>query len=354
MLIRENCRHFRGDIPCQPHKTKGVHCQSCPDFSPMRERILIVKLGAAGDVIRTTPLLRKLREESPQAEIVWLTRYPEFVPSGWVDRVFDWRFEHLMWLQRRSFDLAINLDKDAEALAFISGVQATQTMGFMPDRFGKCRPVDAHATPKWLTGLFDDVSAQNRMSYPQEVFAICHREFTGEKYILDLPDPAPNFDLPIDRRIVGLNTGCGGRWTTRLWGRDNWIRLAKLIWTHGDRPLLLGGPDEDVLNREIAANSPSAYLGTFPLKDFMHLVNRTSAVVTSVTMAMHLAIGLEKPLILLNNIFNRYEFELYGKGEILEPDKLCLCCYRSECPEECLATITPEQVFEALQRQLND
>jgi heptosyltransferase-2 len=318
----------------------------------MRERILIVKLGAAGDVIRTTPLLRKFREEMPHAEIVWLTHYPDFVPTGWVDRVLTWKSDNLLWLQHRTFDLAINLDKDREALAFFAGVQATQKMGYLPDRFGKCRPADSLAVPKWLTGLFDDISMNNRLSYPQEVFAICHREFTGEKYILDLAEPAPRFDLPTDRPIIGLNTGCGGRWTTRLWGRDNWIKLAKLLWTNGYFPLLLGGPDEDSLNQEIEANSPAGYLGTMSLKNFMHLMNTTSAVVTSVTMAMHLAIGLEKPLILLNNIFNRYEFELYGKGEVLEPDKPCLCCYRSTCPEECLSTVTPEQVFAAIQRQL--
>ena len=58
--VRRDCLHFRGDMPCAPHKTDGVHCADCPDFKPRRGRMLIVKLGAAGDVVRTTLLLTPL------------------------------------------------------------------------------------------------------------------------------------------------------------------------------------------------------------------------------------------------------------------------------------------------------
>ena len=51
-----------GDIPCKPHKQYGVHCidesgNDCPNYSSFKEKILIIKPGAKGDVIRTTPIL---------------------------------------------------------------------------------------------------------------------------------------------------------------------------------------------------------------------------------------------------------------------------------------------------------
>jgi heptosyltransferase-2 len=88
-LVKTDCRFFRGDIPCKPHKAHGVHCADCPYYEPIKERILIIKLGAIGDVIRTTPLLRKLREVYPQSQIWWITRSPEVLPSV-VDVVLDW------------------------------------------------------------------------------------------------------------------------------------------------------------------------------------------------------------------------------------------------------------------------
>jgi heptosyltransferase-2 len=70
-------------------------------------------------------------------------------------------------------------------------------------------------------------------------------------------------------------------------------------------------------------------------------------------MALHIAIALDKKLVLFNNIFNRNEFELYGLGEIIEPDVECLCCFKGECDQKCMDLIKPSKVFEACERILN-
>ena len=64
-VVHPDCRHFRGDLPCRPNKTDDYVCDGCPVYAPVTQRILIIKLGAIGDVIRTTPLLRRLRAERP-------------------------------------------------------------------------------------------------------------------------------------------------------------------------------------------------------------------------------------------------------------------------------------------------
>ena len=74
--IRPDCRHFRGDLPCRPNKEHGYVCGDCPVYGPVTKRILLIKLGAIGDVIRTTPLLRRLRQEHPGCFITWLTLTP--------------------------------------------------------------------------------------------------------------------------------------------------------------------------------------------------------------------------------------------------------------------------------------
>ena len=69
-------------------------------------------------------------------------------------------------------------------------------------------------------------------------------------------------------------------------------------------------------------------------------------------MAMHLTIGLQKKIVLFNNIFNKYEFELYGRGEILEPDFDCDCFYAPTCPNDCMQYLSVKKVFDACQRLL--
>jgi heptosyltransferase-2 len=360
--FRPDCYHFRGHVPCTPHKERGVHCDGCPEFRARRGRILLVKLGAAGDVIRTTPLLAPLRQKFPDHVLTWVTDFPGLVPAA-VDDVVPLNPETVLWLRQTAFDLVINLDKDRQACALAREVQARQRWGFTLGDDGICRPVTAGVTPamaqaaadKYLTGLFDDVNQACTKSYVAEIFAICGFSFNGEEYVLDRPVPAPSFDLPSGRAVIGLNTGCGGRWTSRLWPADSWAELATSLQASGYAVVLLGGPDEHAKNTRLAEATGACYPGHFPLPTFIGLMDRCDLVVTAVTMAMHIALGLGKQLVLLNNIFNPHEFELYGRGTIVGPRQACTCFFQPRCSAEtfCLDTLAPAAVQAAVAARLD-
>jgi heptosyltransferase-2 len=114
--------------------------------------------------------------------------------------------------------------------------------------------------------------------------------------------------------------------------------------------LLLGGEQEHEKNKEIASFSKASYLGYFPLNDFCGLIDQCNLIVTCVTMALHIAIGLNKKIVLFNNIFNKNEFELYGLGTIVEPDIDCKGCFRQSCDKECMKLITTETVLGKIQQ----
>ena len=348
MKLNRDCRHFVGHIPCRPHKRFGVHCEGCPHYDPADFNILIIKLGAIGDVIRTTPLIRRLKAERPGAFITWLTHSPEVLP-GVVDRKMGFNAASVVSLLPQGFDLLINLDKDLEACALASAIKAGEKRGFTLEG-GKCVNADGASCHKFLTGLWDDLNKANTKSYPEEIFEICGYEFQGERYILELPEERPAFDIPASARVVGLNTGCGGRWATRLWAPERWVALAKELKNAGCWPLLLGGEAEHEKNLRLAKESGAAYLGTFSLRDFLCLVDRCELVVTAVTMALHIAIGLGRKVVLMNNIFNPREFELYGLGEIISPGLDCEGCFKPSCATVCMDRITARQAYEAVKR----
>ena len=314
----------------------------CRHYDPTGKKILIIKLGAIGDVIRTTPLLRKFKEVEPRAQIWWLTLTPDVIPPI-VDRILAFTPQSIEILHAVSFDAIYNLDKDREAGALLAGLSARDKKGFTLVN-GMCVPVDAAAEHKYLTGLFDDLSKMNDKSYQQEIFEICGFTFSGEEYIM--PEVGDyKWKLPARKRIVGLNTGAGGRWPSRLWPEKSWVLLARKLKKAGHLPLLLGGEQEHKKNLKLAKQSGALYLGHFPLRQFISEVDRCELVVTAVTMAMHLAIGLKKKVVLFNNIFNRHEFELYGRGEILEPDFECNCYYSPTCPNNCMQYLSVDRVF---------
>jgi len=354
--IKYNCRYFKGDIPCKPHKDFGVHCidvkgKTCKYYERTDRKILIIKLGAIGDVIRTTTLLPKIKKVYPKAEIWWLTLSPEVLPKL-VDVILPFTPQSIVTLEAVNFDVIYNLDKDKEACGLTSKLKSRVKKGFTLKN-GKCVPINSDAEHKYMTGIFDDVSKANRKSYQEEIFEICGFKFSGEEYVM--PEvKSCSWKLPKERKIVGLNTGCGGRWTSRLWPDEYWIRLAKELKKSGYVPLLLGGEQEHNKNIKLAKKSGAIYLGHFSINQFIDEVEQCELVVTAVTMAMHIAIGLKKKLVLFNNIFNKHEFELYGRGVILEPDFKCDCYYSPTCPNNCMQYLTVDKVFNACLRLLEN
>lgn len=348
--VRIGCRHLRGDRPCLPHKKSGVHCDDCPSYEQLGERVLIIKLGAAGDVVRTTPILRKLRALMPSCHITWVSDYPEVLPPA-VDVAVRMSGRISDWLLARQFDLALVLDKDPEAIGLGERVRAGKKVGFGMDPYGRCAPLDGRAEPKVLTGVFDDLSRANQKSYVEELFEMCGYQFEGERYVVDAMC-GREFVIGQPRPLVGLNTGCGGRWLSRLWPAQYWAELAQSLDRSGLGVLLLGGEREHDANSDLAARTPADYLGHFSLEDFVGLVGQCDVLVTQVTMALHLAIGLEKRVVLMNNVFNSCEFELYGLGEIVEPPKPCGCYYAPQCPHDSMRKILPDAVAAAVSRQV--
>jgi heptosyltransferase-2 len=301
--------------------------------------------------------VRRLRSIAPQARLWWLTLAPELLESV-VDVVLPFTPQSLAVLQATSFDTIYNLDKDREACALTSILTARVKRGFIL-REGKPAPIDPDAHHKFLTGVFDDLAKANRKHYVQEIFEICGFSFEGERYEINTyHDHGYRWKIPRKRPIVGLNTGCGERWITRLWPDSHWMGLAKKLKRAGYTVLLLGGPTEDRKNRKIAKATGALYLGHFPLPQFINEVDQCQLIVTAVTMAMHIAIGLEKKLVLFNNVFNKYEFELYGLGTILEPESGCTCFYASTCsdprhaPGGCMKTLRVDAVVQAVRQLL--
>ena len=347
MVVHSDCLHFRGHIPCKPHKEHGVHCDGCEHYAKRKGRILIIKLGAAGDVIRTSVLIEPLKEKYKDHEIWWLSLTPELISSE-VQKRLAFSAESLLSLQNTAFDVAINLDKDHHACALMSTIHAEEKFGFTLVE-GVTAPVNELARGKFLTGIFDDVNKANKVSYPQEIIELCGLPYSRQEYRMDAPGPSP-LTLPSGAGpLVGLNTGCGDRWVTREWPTAYWIELIESLYAGGYRVLLLGGPAEHDKNVMLSEKTGAHYEGTFPLDVFPAVMNECDVVVTAVTMAMHVAIALKKQLVLMNNTFNKHEFELYDRGVIVEPDKECTCFFGQTCTNPdyvCIEHITPKRILE--------
>lgn len=352
--IHFDCRAFKGGIPCLPNKLRGKQCHQCDEYDPVTFEILIIKLGALGDVIRTTPLVTKFREEFPGCRITWVTQSPAILPKDKIEQILGFDFSTQLILEGKHFEVAVNLDKEQEACNLLAKVNARKKMGFIT-KDGHLAAADDHAVHKILTGAFDSLSKANTKNYLEEIFEICGFKFNGEEYLLnvnvDFLQKWNTIKVQADgKKVIGLNTGCGPRWATRLWPEQYWVELVQWLKENRFYPVLLGGKDEDERNLRLQKETGAFYPGYYSLEEFIAITTHCDLVVTAVSMMMHIATALKKKLVLFNNIFNPHEFYLYERGRILEPVTGCDCFYGNHCSRSrlCMQDLEVRQVTDAI------
>jgi heptosyltransferase-2 len=355
--IKFDCKYFRATIPCRFNKIDGSECEACNHYTVISKQILIIKLGAMGDVIRTTPLIEKYRNLYPNCQISWLTQFPDVLPKDKIDKIYKYDGISFYTLSNLKFDIAVNLDKEEEACLLLKNVEAIEKYGFtwINNHIAATSPAVEH---KLITGFFDRQSKSNTKHYIEEIFDICNLKFNDEPCLLNYNhEKAEEWKIALKTKaegkmIVGLNTGCGGRWTTRLWSENSWIELIKLLQSYHFFPMVLGGEQENEKNVFLSQQTSCFYPGHFPLEDFFAITSACNIIVTQVSMMMHIAIALQKKIILMNNIFNKHEFYLYNRGVIVQPTSGCDCYYGNTCTrnESCMNDITAETIFNEIKK----
>jgi glycosyl transferase family 9 (putative heptosyltransferase) len=177
-------------------------------------KILILKLNATGDVVRTTPLLRCL-----EGEVTWITaRNNIALLNGLMDDLRSLCWEDREKIQGEEYDLVINLEDESELAAFVKSIRCKQIFGaYMNGSETLSYTEDSRA---WfdmsLISAYgkqkaDGLKFQNRRTYQELIFEGLGFHFSGEKYVL----PESHYtDLSGD---VGISPVAGAVWPMKNW-----------------------------------------------------------------------------------------------------------------------------------------
>jgi ADP-heptose:LPS heptosyltransferase len=368
--IAFDCRFFRGDRPCVWHKQSGVKCR-CDYYDRIDERVLIIKLDAMGDVLRTTALLPALAAIHPHAAITWLTR-TESVPllqrNPFVTEIIEYGADSLIQLQARTFDRVINLDAGKTSAGLAALARSARKDGYVLDERGSVQPTNA-AARQWLEmGVFDDVKRQGTRSYQDVMAEILDLGGRPHGYVLELaPDERErarrhltDIGVTFDRPIVGLNTGAGGRWPLKQWREDGYVEMVQAVAADSRvQFVLLGGPGERERNQRLIRGSATPLLDAGcdnPVRHFAALLEHCDVVVTGDTLAMHIALALKRRTVVLFGPTSAPEIEMYSLGEKVVPAMSCLSCYKNACDfvPNCMDLISVDMVEAAVRRQLRE
>ncbi len=364
--LKLDCCEFRGDRPCAAG-VQGVCPADCAHYRPMGQRILVIKVGALGDVIRTAALLPGLKEAWPQSQITWVTQdsgVRMLANHPQIDRLLPFGAQTACHLEHERFDLCLSLDKEAAPAALAMRVSAGERRGIGLSPYGTPYPLNPECVRYFTLGLDDELKfRRNRKSYPELVYEAVGLRYRGQRHRL-YPGAAERARaaqrwrvLRVDAGdvVVGLNTGAGHAFANKNWPAEKLIALARrLAGRDGWRVALLGGPEERERNAGIVGACP----GTLDAGcdhaelEFAALVERCDVLLTGDTMALHVADACDVPCVALFGPTCAQEIELHGGGEKILTSASCAPCYRRQCDRSpnCMDAITVEQVLAAIER----
>ena len=335
-------------------------------------KILIVRLGALGDVVHALPAQQQIHRRFPDCEIHWLVEphyrgLLETVPG--IHRIWTadtklwrrrprtaWALIHLVRaLRRERFDLSLDfqgLIKSA-VLARLSG--AARRMGFCRER---CREPAA-------AGFYTDTVPARGDGHVIDL----NLELAGSLGCAGEPTARVPFRIPaaakhyVDSRLqaagggrpVLLNPGAG--WPTKLWPARRFARLGAEIRRRLKLPVVFTyGPGEEDLLREIRDCSRSGSVASFPttILELAALCRRSRLMVAGDTGPLHLAVAVGTPAVaVMGPSIARRNGPFHPEDRIVKRYLYCSDCNKRSCGEFICMNISVEQVFQAVRRRLS-
>lgn len=345
-------------------------------------RLLVLKTGALGDVLRSTSILPGLAKQHPDLEVTWVTApaaKPLVDQHPLVHRVLcvgPKDATAVADLGQRlagegAWDWILSFDDEEPLCRLASSLESARLSGAYLDGAGQRAYTDDVA--EWFgMGLLsrdgkeaaDARKVANERSHPQIFADMLGIEMgrpalpLADRVLARAESFATDSRLRSRGLVIGLNTGAGGRWRTKAMDEVQVAELAARIHRDLDGKvtfLLLGGPDEKERNERLADSLEKGGQAVVhggcgnSLEDFAGKVSLCDLLIVSDSMALHMALAREVPVVSFFAPTSAAEIELYGLGEKVVSTSPDYCSYR---PDADNSSITAERVGEAAMRVL--
>jgi len=290
-------------------------------------RILVVRLDQIGDVVMTTPLLRELRRNVPQARITLVVKpgtYNLAETCPHVDEVltFDWkvgrfgplrlhgRALRLAWtcLWERKLDLAIlpRWDVNRYHGAYVTHFSgASHRIGYS-ERVNEEKAEENEGQDRLFTHLLDSRSPMHEVERNLEVLESIGGTIRDDQLELWTTSDDERFaeklfgsDESSDKLRVVMCPGAGS--PKRRWPLDRFVELGRWIQSnYGATIVVIGGPDERKLGRNLEEKlegNTENIVGVATLRQTAAIMHRCDLHIGNDTGPTHMAAAVGLPVI---------------------------------------------------------
>ncbi len=328
------------------------------------QRILVVRLGAMGDIIHALPAVARLKCSFPQARITWAVESqwsPLLNGNPYIDEVLHlpisaWRrrFGIVTWrefqavrtsLRASRFDLAVDFQGLLKSALITFFSRADQVVGFERDQLRE--PIAA--------SFYSDRVPSGARHVVQKNLELASA-VGGENGPIAFPIPAGKAETGLPRGEFVLTSPVAG-WTSKQWPQEHYAELARLLWKHRRIPLVVDcAPRNRAYAEEICNRAPtgSAVLHISSLEGLIAATRRARAVVGVDSGPLHLASALGIGGVAIYGQTDPARNGPFGGGFVVLRTSGAPTSYkRGDEIHDAMLRITPEKVWEALDAHLS-
>ena len=325
-------------------------------------RILIIHTAFIGDIVLSTPLIKKLRDTYPKAEITYLT-----TPVGasilrnnpHLNHIieYDKRGEHKgikgFWaiakkLKMEAYNLVITPHRYLRStfLTFLTGAPIRRGYDSAAASFLYNERVNYDKSKHEVEKLLSFVPKDEGKRYEIEIFPT---ELEVEK--VD--------KLLEKRREKVVVVAPGSKWFTKKWPLEYFNRVIKELEKREDTTVVVVGGKEEMFFNMPLANTTIDLRGKTTLLELAEVIRRADIVLTNDSSPIHIASAFPnvRILALFGPTVEKFGFFPWSKNsEVFQVEGLeCRPCSihgGDSCPKKhfkCMLDIKPEMVLERIE-----
>jgi len=347
------------------------------------KKILIIRLSAVGDVIRTIPTVKALKSFYPFSNITWVVEEPSkeilesqpeidnviiFPRKRWLaglksinaPKIIIEVVEFILKLRKERFDIVLDFHGILKSglLSFLSG---------SPKRIGFDRN-----SSKELNYIFSNIKVKlyeeriNRFKRNMQLLKGIGLEIKEYKPELNIPLKDREYiesffsslSPPPQKPIIAIHPGTSAKTIYKRWMSDRYAQLAdRLIEEIGSTIIFTWGPDElELINSIRKEMRGKSLLGpkTKSLITLGELFRRCDLYIGGDTGPMHVASLVGTPVVVIYGPTDPVINEPFGLHKKVMKEVGCNPCRNRSCKKLiCLKSITVNDVIEATKEILN-
>ncbi len=294
----------------------------------MEKKVLIIRLGAIGDVVHTTALFHAIKKTYPNVEIHYLTS--ELIKPLLVEdkdltkvltvnskfKIFSKETKQLInILKQEKYDIALNLQPSLKIklLCYLAGIKK---------QYIYRKSFKLHAvTNFWRTGLkaFPEIKEEKeiKLYLPDDIIS------KAQERLKDFPRP-----------VFIINAGgIMSKRQGRTYPIENWIELGNKIQEKFGGTIILNGAKEDkeILSPLNNIKNSINYIGELPLIESCAVISQADYMISGDSGPLHIASALGVKSIGLYGSMPADRTGCYCNGINIISEKPCVPCNRRKC-----------------------